>query len=277
MMKKIKNALIGMVALAGAWTPGAGWSYVVVTDEHTDLIGFTYSAEDGLGARASTNTAILDPADTLFFDGPTGTTSAARPAGSQWDFLGVGAGEPIYFWPQTNGSGRIFAGFEAESISSGTFAARLTGDSRASGSFPWLKVELMAVRFFDLAGNQREAEFSLWQTSGVGASPTVWMSTADGGITGDDVFYLLEGGHSHANWGFSQAGYYQIDFRLSGVLAGSMETVETAVTTRHFGVEHQPAAVPEPGVMGLLLMACVVGGLWISRPFFNQPNPNKKP
>jgi surface-anchored protein len=187
--------------------------------------------------------------------------------------LGVAAGEPIYFWPQTLIAGRIFAGFEAESVPAGTFAAVSTGDTRAPSVEPWLKVELVDVRFFDLEGNAGDADFSLWQVPGQGAPPKVWMSTADGGITASDVFYVTEGGHAHANWGFGQAGYYQIDFRLSGVLAGSLETVATPVTTWHFGVEHQPMAIPEVSTIALLALALGVG--WVARRKFHSSEQTK--
>ena len=136
------------------------------------------------------------------------------------------------------------------------------------------------MRFFDLAGNAGGAEFSLWQTSGGGTPPKVWMSTADGGITSDDVFYVLEGGHAHANWGFSEAGYYQIDFRFSGVLSGTMETVQTPVKTWHFGVEHQPEAIPEPSAFALLALAgaaAMLLGRRLGSRFTEFPEQTKNP
>jgi surface-anchored protein len=122
-------------------------------------------------------------------------------------------------------------------------------------------VNLVGVRFFDLAGNAAEAEFSLW-TIESGGQPVVWMSTAEGGITAEALFFILEGGHSHANWGFSRAGYYQIDFQLSGHLTGTNELVESPVTTWHFGVEHLPVAIPEPSTLWLLAAALATGA-WI--------------
>ncbi len=246
------------------------WGYTVVTDEHVDIVGFTYSAADGMGVRANADSGVYDPADTLFFDGPSGSTAATRPAGGQWDFLGVAAGEPIFIWPVLSEPGRIYAGFEAQSIAPGTFASIPTGDPRAPTAARWLKVSLIDVRFFDLDGTPDSADFALWQFAS--GAPKVWMSTADGGITGDDIYYQLEGGHSHVNWGFSRAGYYQIDFQLSGVLAGSMQTVSSPVTTWHFGVEHQPMAIPEPGVIGLLVIA---GIAVVCRFRISQPKPKQ--
>lgn len=132
-----------------------------------------------------------------------------------------------------------------------TFQSYLPNDARVPSAARWLTIELVDVRFFDLAGNAAEADFSLWSVAGIGADPVVWMSTADG-ISESDAFNLLEGGHSHTNWGFTQPGYYQVDFRVSGILASTGQRIESAVSTFHLGVEHMPVAIPEPGVLWLL-------------------------
>lgn len=242
--------LFAAAALAIPWTARA---YTVITDVHVDAGSITYSTAQGLQGRVHTDTANYRPSDVLLYDGPTGTTQVTRPAGSQWDFLGVPAGGSLYYWPQSNGANRIYAGFEAQSIRSGTFASYQPADPRIPTAARWLRVELVGVRFFDLSGNPGDAAFSLWTVSGIGQSPTVWMASADG-ISAADAFFLTEGGHAHANWGFSEPGYYQIDFRYSGYLQGSNAFVQSGVVTYHLGVEFLPAAIPEPGPVGLLAL-----------------------
>ncbi len=263
MTRRILKAFLwlGVVAF-----PPTGWGYEVVTDEHTDVLSIRYSAAAGLGAVSTTDSTTHAAGEALFYDGPTGSTSLSRPSGSQWDFLGVNAGDPIYVWPQNSVPGRIYAGIEAESIATGTFANVLTGDPRATAAARWLTVQLKDVRFFDLNGDAGNAEFSLWQSPALGAGPKVWMTTDDGGITSEDLFFITENGHAHVNWGFSKAGYYQIDFEVSGVLADTMQTISSPVMTFHFGVEHQPMAIPEPSVIGLIALA-LIGGLAARRSF----------
>ncbi len=269
----MKRSLAVLIGFAFAVLPATGWSYAVVTDEHTDVLSIRYSEAAGLGALSTTDSTSYAPGEALLFDGPTGSTSVNRPGGSQWDFLGVIVGDPIYVWPQNDVPGRIYAGIEAQSIPTGTFANVLTGDPRATASAPWLTVQLVDVRFFDLNGNAGNAEFSLWQSPQLGAGPKVWMSTSDGGITSDDLFYLTENGHAHVNWGFSDAGYYQIDFEISGVLADTMQAVTSPVMTFHFGVEHQPMAIPEASSLALLALA-LFGGLAARK--FSSSTPKKQ-
>ena len=75
----------------------------------------------------------------------------------------------------------------------------------------WFEVQLLDVR------GPADANFAVWQADGVHA-PMVFMSTHNGGITAEDVFYISAGSHVHANWGFTQPGLYAVDFRVSTVL-----------------------------------------------------------
>ena len=92
------------------------------------------------------------------------------------------------------------------------------------------------------------------------------------------MFYLTEGGHAHANWGFTQPGYYQIAFRYSGILAATGAQIESPAVTYHFGVEAMPAAVPEPATFWLTLAGICLLALFRRRarslsPF--HPNQNE--
>lgn len=221
------------------------WSlgYTVVTDQHLDLeVGYSAGV---LGGPIRTDTSVVPRDEGLLYDGPVGTTSVNRPASSTWDFLGVGAGQPIFFWPQSSIAGRIYAGFGSDggAIPPGTFASYLETDPRVNLTAAWNKIALLDVRYEPAPGESGPAYFSLWQTGG-GGGVSVWMSSFDGGISATDATWLIAGGHAHHNWGFTKRGYYQIDFRYSGYLAGSGTYIESPTQTFHFGVEYQPPRIP---------------------------------
>ena len=231
--------LLFLLALA----PPAG-AYTTVTNEHVDLqIEYVGGALSGK-IKADSNGNLARTA-ALLFDGPAGTTSVVRPADPVWDFLGVAAGQTLYYWPQSLMAGRTYLGFGADdgTIPTGTLASYYESDPRVESTAPWIKIALTAMRYEAAPGESGAANFSLWQTGGFGP-PDVWMSTADGGITATDATWLLEGGHAHHNWGFTKRGYYQLDFKFSGKLSGSNVYIESQTQTYHFGVEFSPATLP---------------------------------
>jgi surface-anchored protein len=168
------------------------------------------------------------PDEALLFIGPQGRTS--RPSGSQWDFLGVGAGQDVWVLPQTQSSDLLFLGGSAQEMTPGTFTPWNPQDARLPGvPVSWIQVSLIAVR--------GPGHFSLWQTGSFG-SPVVWMSTAEGGITASDVVYVPEGGHVHFNWGFSTRGFYEVDIQTTAYLGPDQTNpTSSAVTTYYFSVD----------------------------------------
>lgn len=248
------NLIVCALAFASQLSAGA---YTVVTDEHVDLRieyvggslrGKIYSHDDGSIER---NAGLL-------YDGPSGTTRITRPGSSTWDFIGVGAGETFHYWPHTSVVGRIFLGFGSDfgSIPGGTLASYYESDERVDAEAAWTKITLAGMRYAAAPGESGTAHFSLWQIDSFGDA-VVWMSTAEGGITSTDATWLIEGGHSHFNWGFTKRGHYELDFKFSGYLNGSNTYIESAAQTFHFGVEFQPAAIPEPSSATLLVLAMV--------------------
>jgi surface-anchored protein len=265
---RLPTALLGVLAIhpATSVSLGAivgingsdGSNYEVVTDEHVDLqVAYSSQGWDGF-IRADSRD--IPRTNGLLFDGPIGTTSFVRPSGSQWDFLGVSAGQPIYIMPQGQFDGRLYLGFGSDdgSIPLGAFASYYEADSRVRNSGAWNKIALVGVRFtpdpMDTATHP--ASFSLWQTGGALGGPasglSVWMANSDG-ISGTDATWLKVGGHSHYNWGFSRRGFYEVDLRFSGYLNdGRMTLSQSPVFTYYFGVEYQPEFIPEPATTGLL-------------------------
>lgn len=252
-----------LVGLAITWIAGmaigskavAAPEYDILTDEHID-VGISLRA--GIwGSTLHSDSGDFAPDSTLLFDGPVGTTSFERPPGSEWDFLGVAPEQPIFIWPQFQLGQRTYLGFGAEngSIPLGALQSYFEPDLRVQSTGEWVKISLVDLRFTpdptDTATNP--AHFSLWQTDF--GDTTVWMSSFDG-IGSSDATWLLNGGHSHYNWGFTRRGYYQVDIRFSGRLNDGMQTfTQSPIFTYHFGVEYQPVTIPEPAT-GALLVVC---------------------
>lgn len=252
---------LGLFAALALLTPSVASAYLVVVPDstsstHVDL-AITY-AEGQLRGLVNSDAFGQSSVDTtLLYDGPLDTTSIARPASATWDFLGVGPGEELYYWPQSQINQRLYLGFASDHglVPSGTFASYFEADPRVAGTARWLKISLVEVVFDPAPGETRPGYFSLWQTGAI--DTTVWMSSFQNGIDASDATWLIEGGHSHYNWGFSARGYYRITFQFSGTLAGSNQLITSAPITFHFGVENQPAAlvIPEPGSFAGLLAA----------------------
>lgn len=261
-----------------------GLAYTVVvpdgqTQTHTDLaIAYVAGKIEGRVKADAHLPALLQPGDTLLYDGPAGTTTVNRPADPFWDFIGVDAGESLYYWPQNQVAQRLYLGFASDGglVPTGTFASYFETDPRVGGSARWIKITLLDVQFTPAAGETEPGYFSLWQTGGVGGT-TVWMSSYENGVDASDATWLIEGGHAHFNWGFTAQGYYRITFQFSGILAGTNQPVSSTPITYHFGVEHQPLAlVPEACTAWLLVAGGLVCGL--RRPLStSRTKPKPKP
>ncbi len=145
-----------------------------------------------------------------------------RPSGDTWDFLGTSAGSDIWILPQSQNPDLLFLGSNSERTSFTALESYFEEDSRVRGTAPWIKVSLVEVR--------GPGHFSVWQTDSFG-QPTVWMATGDG-ISSEDAFFTVAGGHIHFNWGFTARGYYEVDVRASAFLPG--ETTPTVSTTSTF-------------------------------------------
>ena len=138
---------------------------------------------------------------------PVGTTTT-RPAGSEFDPIGVPAGQRINVMPQTEAgseaAGVVFLGWGAEELT----AADWTGD------LTWT-----------LTGVSGPGQFSAYSS---GLSPNFDMASSDG-ITAADSFTMEAGHHEHFNLGFSEPGTYQIQVQVAGThnTAGSVSTTQT--------------------------------------------------
>jgi surface-anchored protein len=227
----MRRTRLGVEPLESRVVPDATF-YKLFTTQHVDL-GFDFvggawdvSSEFNGGGGAVVN---YRPDQTLHYVHPGARVN--RPAGGQWDFLGVAAGQPVYVLPQSQNPALLYLGAATEETPAGTFAAYTETDPRVftGGAFPWLTVRLAAVR--------GPGHFSVWQNAGLGQPPVVWVSTAENGIDPTDKLILLEGGHAHYNWAFSAPGFYEIDLRASATLAATGQVSQSPVHTFYFVVD----------------------------------------
>jgi len=158
------------------------------------------------------------------------STEIVRPAGSQWDFLGIPAGAKFYQLPQYSTPGVPFFGVGTEELDYGV----LVGDR---------------VTFSLLGVPQRPSggQFALYQFGMTG--PERIMDTADGSFA-NDSFNFPAGTHGHYNFAFTEPGLYTLKIGVSGqrTAAYGGGTVSTQ-SDFHFQV------VPEPGTIALLCTA----------------------
>jgi surface-anchored protein len=166
------------------------------------------------------------PDEALLVAVPAARTT--QPAGSQWDFLGAGAGNDVWILPQSQIPSLLYLGTDSERTAPGTFAPYFESDPRVSETAPWIKVSVRDVR--------GPGYFSMWQTGTFG-TPIVWVSTADG-ISDQDAFYLVEGGHIHYNWAFTARGQYEVDVEATAYLGpGQTNPTSSGIITYCFSVE----------------------------------------
>jgi len=199
-----------------------------------------------------------------------------RPAGSEWDFTGVAAGEPIYIFPQASPGSVLWPSFSSDQTPLSAFAAySITNDLRVPPApTRWVTYHLLNVRYW----GDGTGHFSIWNSSIAGS--LIWMSTADG-IGSNDSFLMEVGGHIHMNWGFSDIGWYEIDACASAYI--TYPTVHTTSPPARIyfgiGVTGAPPAelsiqleanmapwitisAPGPGTNRLQSASLLAGGMW---------------
>ncbi|REK17413.1 MAG: hypothetical protein DWQ37_06390 [Planctomycetota bacterium] len=210
--------------------------FKLMTIQHADLgfdyIGGQWEVSSEIGSNNPADPAVdYAPDQTLHYVHPGALTS--RPGGAQWDFLGVPAGQQLYILPQNQNPNLLYLGTASEETPIGTFAPYTETDPRVTqiAPFAWQTIQVVAKR--------GPGEFSMWQSGQFGA-PTVFVSTAEGGLTSSDKFFLIEGGHVHYNYGFTQPGFYEIDMQASGYLGpGQTNQTSSAVNTFYFSVDDE--------------------------------------
>ena len=210
-------AIVGTVAFAASQAAAV----LIVETGHFDIgVGYSNAVGWDLHAHDHDNDIEYEAGEVLFYAGPN--TVQARPAGSQWDFIGVNAGQNFWALPQQFDPNKVYLGISAEEVDPGLFQNDL------------VTLALSAVR--------GPGEFSIYQVDGVG-QPIVYMASSNG-IDANDKIVLPAGGHGHFNYAFTSTGLYEIDLYAYGTLADGT-FIESGAVTYYFGVE----AVPEPATI----------------------------
>lgn len=235
----MKTTLLIQAALLA--TLAASRAASILTAGHGD-IGIAYEAGvlephvhvhdgaivDGAAVNNPPDGEEYAPGDILIF---VSNPSVSRPAGAQWDFIGVSAGTPIWFLPQTEDPAKPWLGIASEELTPGDWTGPLT---------------------ITLTAASGPGDFSLYDTDTFG-SPSVRMATGDGLSSADSISHT-PGNHYHGNYTFTEPGIYALTFQIAGTHA--VDGPVSANATYTFGVTQ----VPEPGsaALGLLTAALLV-------------------
>lgn len=214
-----------------------------ITDGHVDIIGIGYEGGelephthvefgtiDGVTFPDNGVGYEYEPGELTFL--VPGSTLSNRLPGSQWDPVGIDAGESYYFLSQSSTQadtlGSIFAGIGTEELAPADWSTPIS---------------------VTLTGKTGPGEFALAQI--ILGTPTFHMSTSDG-ISSADVWAQNADEHEHFNWYFTEVGDYSLTFEF----AGTHETdgLRTASATYNFSVVPEPstALLGALGALGLL-------------------------
>lgn len=247
-MKYLLALAIGLLSLSTAY------AQTPLSTGHAD-IGINYTEAEGwdLHIHDEENDIEYAPNDAFFAVNPAAQTT--RPAGSAFDFIGIGAGQSYYRLPQTENPELLFLGFGAEELDpDNLFEAWDPDGTGPLASGKWLRVDLISSLHTRLDGTTGIGQFSTWLNTDDG--PAVDFATFDG-ISASDSLFLLAGGHEHRNFGFTEAGTYDVSFTVTGLLS-STQTFDTSPAATYRYV----VAAPEPGALSLSLLA--LPGAWLA-------------
>jgi surface-anchored protein len=232
---RVTNYTLALLAL-GLASPTL--AQPTIWDHHVD-IGINYTALGGWDLHIHDEDDLTEYAPGEAFLGVGWQAKQARPAGAQFDFIGVGAGAPVWILPQVQDPALNFLGLGAEELDPDNLFQDWDPDGAGGlASARWLQINLVSMT--------GPGQFSAWLN---GAPPTVGFATSDG-IGATDVTYILAGGHTDYNWAFTQPGTYELTFTATGTLAGGAVST-SAPATYTFVV----AEGPEPATLALCLVA----------------------
>ncbi len=152
-------------------------------------------ANPAVGPLRPPNNAVILLKDQPFQPG----NRLLRPEPEEWNFIGVGPGEPFWCIPQNSWNG-VWQGFSFCSGCSVFFEE----DPRVNATGNWRVVSLKNKRYL----GRGTGHYSTWSQGAFGEL-TTWMTTVDGINPAQDR-YWIGGDHAHPATGFSDLGLYEI-------------------------------------------------------------------
>lgn len=225
------RTILSLIVCAGLGSAVIAQGKPIIFDQHADINAFYNGSTWQVTLHDWDWGLYRDPSKTWVFCGPA--ARATWPSGSQWSFFSnPGAG--VWVMPQGSKPKVPYFGVATDLMPGNYFDSYFNNDPRINRQGRFIKYSLVSV--------QGPGQFAVWQVDGFG-SPTAWMTTKDG-IGASDCLFNLEGGHTHFNWGFSDAGVYKIGFQVSAFKNGNLVSSPTTFVT--FGVERLPVALPHP-------------------------------
>ncbi|MDQ7810928.1 TIGR03773 family transporter-associated surface protein [Amycolatopsis sp. A133] len=184
--------LLAPAAHAEAGPAPAARLRTVLNDVHTDTVDVQYT--DGrLALRTRVGTEphqYFAPEDVLFQLRDNDVSRIAVPDVPEYSFLGA-PGTPVWVAPQVQDFSLLFAGWDTESLPTGTFA----GDT----------IDLR------LAGVAGPGALEVFQTDSFGLPLRVFSSRDEGPRS----WRQAVGSHVHANWAFTAPGRYTVTFEAT--------------------------------------------------------------
>lgn len=208
-----------MVALGGMESASAIGAGGLLHQGHVDcsiqyingqwVAGYRHQSNaNPLDPNAPADGPLLDLQSTVLLarDQPFTTGSrVARPGGPEWDFLGPRAGEPLWWFPQTNWPQGNYVGFSI----SGPFAAYQETDPRLAGSGPqkWARIQTVSLQY----RGKGAGRFSVW-TNSTASGLKEWVDSRDG-FQETDRYFVGDNSHAHPAFGFSSLGLYKVGFQ----------------------------------------------------------------
>jgi surface-anchored protein len=205
-VRKVAALLTAVAVTALAATPAQA-ATVTLTSGHADVLDVDYSA-GALTLTVNDDVTERNPADVILQ-----VPAAAKitvPAGAAWSFLGA-AGGTAWVLPQASTSGLLWAGWNTTEVPSGIFQSNS-----------------VTFRLNSFTG---PGQVSVYTVSA--GTPTRLFDSSDGLPDTRTVAYNA---HTHANWGFTQAGTYTVTFEVTGKLLSTGATVTTGAKAFTFTV-----------------------------------------
>lgn len=153
-----------------------------------------------------------------------------RPAGSQFDFIGVAAGQPYWRLPKSQNPALLFLSIGTEELAPADFGSTIT----------WSLISVTGS-----GGGPAPGVFSMWDVDDFAALVPL-MSSLPGAGTPNSLL-VSAGGHYHYNYGFTAPGLYNVAFAATATLSealGGGPVSGTAVYS--FGVFDTGADYVEP-------------------------------